>query len=103
LKWIWQTLSASSALASVALPIIDAPRKIETMIEVQAEWLHLMHGYEDLWRIRRTLEDEVFSNRLSEFKKREVEVSTRTAKLPSDDKKLAERCYAEVLQSRGLA
>lgn len=103
LKLLWQSLSALSALTSVALPIIDAPRKVEIMIEAQTEWLSLMHGYEELWRMRESLSEKAFSSKLAEIKKREVEVSKTTAKLSSDDKLLAERCYAEVVKSRGLA
>lgn len=101
-KWLWQTLSAISALVSIALPIIDAPKKVETMIKAQTEWLKLMHEYEELWRSRQTLTEKSFSSKLMELKKREVEVSEKTAKLPSDDDGLAESCYAEVVKSRGL-
>lgn len=101
-KWLWQGLSAISALISVALPIVDAPKRVETMIKAQTEWLKLMHEYEELWRSRQTLTEKAFSNKLVELKKREVEVSEKTAKLPSDDNGLAESCYAEVLKTRGL-
>lgn len=103
LKWVWQTLSAVSAITSVSLPIIDAPGKMETMIEAHAAWLQLMHEYEGLWRARNTLTEESFSGKLTGLKSREIEVSKQTAKLPSDDKKLAELCYIDVMQSRGLA
>lgn len=72
------------------------------MIEAQADWLKLMHEYEEVWRSRETLTEKTFSVKFAELKKREVEVSKKTAKLPSDDKELAERCYSEVLRSRGL-
>lgn len=101
-KALWQGLSIVSALISVALPIIDAPRKIELMTEAQAMWLQLMHDYEELFRLRETLSEKAFSAKLSAIKAREVEASTKTAKLPSDDLALSERCYSEVGASRGL-
>lgn len=102
LKIIWQTLSIISAFVSVALPIIDAGRKVEMMTDAQTEWLRLMHDYEELWRIRDTLEEKLFAEKLSILKEREVEVSRKTIKLPSDDSKLANSCYIDVLKSRGL-
>jgi len=100
---LWQSLSVVAALASVALPIIDAPRKIATMIEAQAAWLQLMHEYDDLWRSRESLAEKTFVSKLSSLREREVEVSKKTATLPSDDTGLADRCYSEVVTSRGLS
>ena len=101
-KWAWQTLSAVSAIISVVLPIVDIPRKIQTMTEVQTAWLRLMHEYENLWRTRSTLTEKSYSRKLVALKVREAEVSKNTIRLPSDDKKLAAICYADVLKSRGL-
>jgi hypothetical protein len=102
-KLLWQSLSVIAALVSVAMPIIDAPRKIATMTEAQAAWLQLMHEYDDLWRSRASLGEKAFASKLSSLREREVEVSKKTATLPSDDTALAERCYAEVATSRGLS
>lgn len=103
LKLLWQSLSVIAALISVAIPIIDAPRKIATMTEAQAAWLQLMHEYDDLWRSRASLGERAFVATLSSLREREVEVSKKTATLPSDDTDLAERCFAEVVTSRGLS
>ncbi len=103
IKLVWQSLSVVAALVSVALPIIDAQRKIATTTEAQAAWLQLMHEYDDLWRSRASLSEKAFVSKLSSLREREVEVSKKTATLPSDDKVLADRCYAEVVTSRGLS
>lgn len=101
-KIVWQSLSVISALVSVALPIVDAARKVEVMNEAQTDWLRLMHDYEELWRLRTALTEKTFPNKLSALKLREVDISRKTAKLPSDDIKLANSCHDEVLKSRGL-
>ena len=72
------------------------------MVEAQAEWTQLMHEYAELWEQRAALADADFSSKLKALRAREVKVSSETAKLPSDDTGLAERCYAEVLKTRGL-
>jgi hypothetical protein len=102
-KLLWQSFSVIAALVSVAMPIIDAPRKIAAMTEAQAAWLQLMHEYDDLWRSRASIGERAFASKLSSLREREVDVSKMTATLPSDDSVLAERCYAEVATSRGLA
>lgn len=101
-KALWQGLSGVSAAVSVALPILDVPKDVEKMVAAQAEWTHLMHEYEELWGQRAALSDADFSSKLKALRTREVEVSGKTATLPSDDTKLAERCYAAVLKTRGL-
>lgn len=101
-KILWQSLSIIAAMVSVALPIIDVPRKVDVMTEVQASWMQLMHDYEELWTLRISLTDKQFTSKLSALKSREVEVVKRSARLPSDDKKLAEICQNEVVMSRKL-
>jgi hypothetical protein len=101
-KALWQGLSIVAAIVSVALPIIDVPRKVDLMAEVQASWLQFMHDYEELWSSRTSLSDKQFTSRLSALKSREVEVVKKSARLPSDDKKLADLCQKEVFTSRKL-
>ena len=102
-QWLWKTLSAVAAIVSVAMPIIDVPRKTEVMTEAYAAWLQLMHDYDDLWLGRDKIDEATFVTRLSSLRTREVDVAKKTAKLPSDDMELSERCYAEVLNSRALS
>jgi hypothetical protein len=99
---LWQGLSVVSAVVSVALPILDVPKDVKKMAEAQAEWTQLMHEYAELWEQRAALADADFSSKLKALRAREVKVSSETATLPSDDTGLAERCYAEVLKTRGL-
>lgn len=101
-KVLWQGLSIVAAIVSVALPIIDVPRKVDLMTEIQASWLQLMHDYEELWASRATFSDKQFTAKLSALKSREVEVVRKSARLPSDDKQLAEICQNEVVTSRKL-
>src|SRR6266480_8159768 len=70
-KPLWQTLSVIAALVSVTMPIIDAPRKVETMTEAQASWLQLMHDYEALWRSPGSLSEKAFVSKLTSLKERE--------------------------------
>lgn len=102
IQWLWKTLSAIAAIVAVAMPIIDVPRKTELMTDAYGGWLQLMNEYEDLWRSRESSNDRTFAAKLTSLKTREVDVAKKTAKLPSDDDALAERCYAEVLTARGL-
>jgi len=102
-KVLWQSLSMIAALVSVALPVIDAPRKVETMTDAQGAWLQLMHEYEALWIERGTLTERSLTAKFASLREREVEVSKKTAKLPSDDTNLADRCYDEVVSSKGLS
>lgn len=102
LKLLWQSLSTASAVVSVALPIINVQEKADKMVAAQVEWMRLMHEYEELWRQRSTLDAQAYSAKLASLKAQEVAVSKSTAMLPSDDTKLAEACYMDVLKSRGL-
>lgn len=101
-KILWQSLSIVAAVVSVALPIIDVPRKVDLMAEIQASWLQLMHDYEDLWASRSSLSDKQFTSKLSALKSQEVNIVKRSARLPSDDRRLAAICQDEVVTSRNL-
>src|SRR5262245_44733993 len=58
-RFLWQSLSVIAALISVAMPIIDVPRKISIITDAQGAWLQLMHDYEEIWRSRASLTEKV--------------------------------------------
>lgn len=99
---VWQSLSIISAIVSVALPILDTPRKIAAMVDAQTAWHQLMNEYDELFRARGSTSEPDFTAKLSALKKREVEISGKTATLPSDDWVLSSRCQDEVSAARGI-
>jgi hypothetical protein len=99
---LWQSLSAASAIISVVLPIVDAPRKIDDMAEVQWRWQKLMHEYEALYGSSSTLSQIAFDKRFKELRAEEADISKKTSRLPTDDVRLAKRCQAEIIKARGL-
>ena len=100
---LWQTLSIIGAVVSVALPIIDVPRHIETMGEVHEGWSTVLADYEEIWNARAGLPDADAAAAIKKFRGAETKLMKKTAKLPNDDKKLGAKVFDDIVRERGLA
>jgi hypothetical protein len=101
--WIWQSLSILAALISVALPIFDVPRHVESMVELHEKWCQLLNDYEGVWTVRASIADADVQERIRKLKTTEVELSKKAAKLPNDDVALGTKTFNEVLRERHLS
>ena len=100
--WVWQGLSILAALISVALPIFDVPRHVESMVELYEKWCQLLNDYEEVWTVRASISDADVQETIRKLKGTEVELSNKAAKLPSDDVALGTKTFNEVLRERHL-
>ncbi|MBC8123143.1 MAG: hypothetical protein H7Y22_15060 [Gemmatimonadaceae bacterium] len=98
---LWQVLSVSSALTSIALPILNWTGKVETMSKLVGEYSNLLSCYESLWASQGTLDQKEIASQFGKLKQTEGKIRAEESKLPYDEA-LLEKCQGEVLQSRGL-
>lgn len=101
-SFVWQSLSVISALISIALPIIDVPRHIDSMIKLQTSWFQLQVYYEQLWAVRASINEADFQGKIKHLKDKEIMLSEEAAKLPNDDAELGAKTYDDVLKERHL-
>ena len=99
---MWQGLSVVSAIISVALPIYDVPRQVESMVEVNEKWSQLVNDYEEIWTARNSISEADYREGVRKAKAIEAELSKKVARLPHDDVELGKKTYNEVLQERHL-
>lgn len=99
---VWQGLSITAALLSVALPIFDVPRMVETMTELQEGWNQVQSEYEAIWEIRKSARVEEVQARLDKIRPLEAVLARKAAKAPGDDEKLGAKVYNDVIRERGL-
>jgi hypothetical protein len=100
--WVWQGLSVISAIVSVALPVYDVPRLVESMVELNDKWSQLINDYEEMWTSRNSISDADYQEGMKKAKTIEAELSKKATKLPHDDDELGTKTYNEVLQERQL-
>ena len=96
----WKWLSAFTAIIATTLPFMNYTRRSVAMVDIGAKWHLLEIEYSSLWR---TLDRDGFhENKFKELKAQEIEIGKTAVDLPSDDKKLQDACYKQVLISKGL-
>jgi hypothetical protein len=105
ISWLWKSLSAVSACLAVALPILNWNKKISTIADLHGRWIQIRNEHESLWRnvdsgqISGVRIEEVFQA----IRAREADAETSEQELLVRRRpKLVERCYQEVLKSRGI-
>jgi hypothetical protein len=100
---IWKTLSGLSALVAIALPILNLSKKINDLSQLSQKWTEIRSDYELLWLdFNKTHKnEEQIMREYKIIKAKENKTSELESNLPND-KKLIEKCYDEVLISRGL-
>jgi hypothetical protein len=99
---IWKVLSAASALLAIALPLLNWPRHISSMVSLKQKWTEIKADYELLWLVlEKGKKDSEVGKELKRIKQLETKVSQQETNLPCD-KKLIYQCRDEVLKSRGL-
>jgi hypothetical protein len=105
LSWLWKALSAISALLAVALPILNWSGKISTISDLHGRWIQIRNEHEALWRTCETtaMNEQQIETAFRIIRQKEADAETsenqlRIARRP----KLAQRCYDEVIQSRGI-
>ncbi len=100
---VWQILSGISAVTAIAIPILDLPKTLQSVLRLSSKWLQIQSQYEALWfDIENGLKyfEEVVEQ-YRHIKEKEL-LEQAPAYLPSNKKKLKERCFNQILQSRGL-
>jgi len=98
---LWKVLSGISALIAISLPILNFQRQIELVTAQRREWLYLKNEYDNLWLILTAKAAEEVVKEYKKLKTREITTTKDESKLPHDEK-LLNKCYQEVLVSRGL-
>ncbi len=101
IELLWKILSGIAAVLAITLPILRLEKKIEEMSILKGKWIELKNEYEFL---RITMENKNLNELEQEYKRikdKEIEVSKEEKTLPLKEK-LANKCYQEVLKSRGL-
>lgn len=101
IELLWKILSGFAAVSAITLPILRLENKIEKMSILKGKWIELENEYEFL---RITMENKNLNELEQEYKRikdKEIEASKEEKTLPQP-KKLANKCYQEVLKSRGL-
>ncbi|MFZ2404243.1 MAG: hypothetical protein WAW41_03835 [Methylobacter sp.] len=102
LAYIWKMLSSLSALLAIALPILNYPKKIESMAELSGKWGELLFEYEDLWlEVDNNPSPNTLNKNYRKFRTTEKSLVKKETKLPTD-KRLIDKCQIEVNKSRGL-
>ena len=100
--FIWKALSSISALLAIALPLINWPKQISTMVGLKQKWTEIKSEYELLWlTFEKGKKDAAIEKDLKNIKQKETTVSQQESNLPCD-KKLLYQCRDDVLQSRGI-
>ena len=100
---LWKGLSAISAITAIVLPILNWQRKIGEMSNLKGKWSRISRAYENLWEdllLGRTNTELVEEYRRVR-NEMEGEEDNTAPDLPHD-KKLIQRCWEEILESRGL-
>jgi len=100
---LWKILSAMSALLAIALPILNWPKMIESMVFLTEKWSLIKADYELLWLdVKKDITNENKTiKELKRLKDKENTLSQKEANLP-DEQKLLRKCREEVISSRGL-
>lgn len=98
----WKVLSSLSAVFAIAMPILNYPKTIESMSELAGKWGELRIEYEDMWLdVRNTPDSNTLVKTYKKFRATEISLEKKESKMPNE-KKLIQKCYEEVKQSRGL-
>ncbi len=97
----WKILSALSAVVAVALPILDYSGQVQKMTKLAIVCAQLRLGYDQLWAQVDTLPPDAVSEAHAKLVQQQVALAEQESVLP-DDEKLLERCWNEVLSSRGI-
>ncbi|TAK98922.1 MAG: hypothetical protein EPO07_11320 [Verrucomicrobia bacterium] len=99
----WKLFSGSAAVLSIALPLINYPKRIEASRRLRTEFQDMMRDYELLWA---KIDEPTYENKVeAEFRKlkdREAKLSTIEGNLPGTCTKLVIKCQDEVLTARNL-
>lgn len=99
---VWKFLSSVSALAAIALPILNHQKKIEAMSELAGKWAELRIEYEDMWlALRNKPNHATLTTTYKKFRSIESNLEKKETTLPSFPIILKE-CQTEVKISRGL-
>ena len=102
-KWpfAWKGLSSVSAILAIVLAKVDLPKKVAHMSALVVRWKQSEIDYQLLWENDRSLSSAQSKARYKTVKQKEVSLVNDEQHLPYD-RKLLERCYAEVCQANGL-
>ncbi len=99
---VWKILSGISALMAIALPILNWPKMIQSMVNVAQKWTQIKIDYENLWTdLNQGKNQAILVEEYKKAKQREAKASQEETNLPHKNK-LLEQCVEEVLKSRGL-
>lgn len=99
---VWKILSGISALIAIALPILNWPKMIQSMVNVAQKWTQIKIDYENLWTdLNQGKNQAILVEEYKKAKQREVIACQEETNLPHKNK-LLEQCVEEVLKSRGL-
>ena len=99
---LWKILSAFSALVAVALPILNWPKMIQSIGNVNQKWAQIKADYEVLWiELNNKKDQAILNEEFIKTKKKEAFASQQETNLPKNNK-LLDECWEEVLKSRGL-
>ncbi len=99
--WLPQVLSLITAVTAVALPILNWEGTIQNAVRAVERWAFLRTAYERLWASLPAISNADLSAKFDEIKARELELSWIEVTLPHDET-LLKKCYAEVVQTRGI-
>jgi hypothetical protein len=99
---IWKILSGISAIMAIALPILNWPKMIESIVNVAQKWTQIKIDYEILWtELNRGKEQSVLMAEYKRVKRKEAIASQQETNLPHKNSVL-DKCFKEVLRSKGL-
>ena len=88
--------------ATVALPILNWPKMIQSIGNVKQKWVDIRADYEVLWiEVNSKKDQAVLEEEFKKIKKREATASQQETNLPKKDK-LLDECWEDVSKSRGL-
>ncbi len=100
---IVESFSIVSATIAIILPILDDQKNIEKMSSLAEKWVEMKIKSEDLWcQVESNSKLKKQNTAYVEFRKIEIKLQKWEVGL-QNDKKLLEKCYNEVLKTRGLA
>jgi hypothetical protein len=101
-SYLWQILSAVSALIAIASPILNYQKVVEATCDLSGEWWELKRDYEMLWRrVEKGENGESVEKGLKNAEIKENDLVRKEARL-AGNKRLLRKCQDEVLRSRGL-
>jgi hypothetical protein len=99
--WVWQGLSAISAIIAVASPILDHKGLQERIRRTRTGWHELVFAYRALWPdLDSEAHDEHLHYRIEELERRFIKVSEEDIALPRDEQ-LMRVAQKQVLHRRG--